>query len=93
MAAASPCPRTRPFACAGIATFLWLHTILAKANDVVRKQTALKADRSRRRCISLAVLMLAHIGISLLVLRSQQLWRNFLLISTSASQNVGCPCH
>ncbi len=72
--------------------FIWLNTVLVKANDVMRRQAALKQDRSRRRCISLAALMPVHIGLVLLLLRKQQLWMNFLLVSTAAVPMVSiCP--
>lgn len=76
--------------CAGIGMFLWLNMILLKANDALRKQAALKQDRSKRQCISLAALMALHIGCVLLVLRKQELWLNFLLISIAAVPTVGC---
>ncbi len=63
--------------------------ILAKADDLARKQAALKQDRSRRRCLGLAAVMLMHIGLVLLVLRREQLWTNFLLIGTAAVPTVG----
>lgn len=68
--------------------FIWLNMILAKANDTLRKQVALKQDRSQRQCISLAALMALHIGFVLLLFRRQELWLQFVLLGTSAVPTV-----
>ena len=76
---------------AGIAIFAWLTATLAKANEAMRRQVALKASRSRAACIGLAVAGLAHLPLVLGVwLPQHQLWRSLLL---SPQQSVSSVRH
>ena len=76
---------------AGIAIFAWLTATLAKANEAMRRQVALKASRSRAACIGLAVAGLAHLPLVLGVwLPQHQLWRNLLLSPQQSVSSVRC---
>lgn len=80
---------------AGIATYIWLNMILAKANETLRKQVALKQDCSKRQCVSLAALMGMHVAFILLLFRRQELWLQFALLGTASVPTVclwSLPC-
>ena len=69
--------------CLGLAVFAWLSLVVHKANDVLRKQVALKTEYSRLHCILLAVTLTCHVPIVLLCLRSDQLWHRFYFLTPS----------
>jgi ABC-type tungstate transport system substrate-binding protein len=62
--------------------------ILAKANETLRKQVALKQDCSKRQCVSLAALMGMHVAFILLLFRRQKLWLQFALLGTASVPTV-----
>ena len=66
--------------------------ILAKANETLRKQVALKQDCSKRQCMSLAALMAMHVAFILLLFRRQELWLQFALLGTTSIPTVHLRC-
>lgn len=76
----------------GLAVFAWLSLVLYKANEALRKQVALKADYNRLHCISLAGLLMCHVPVVLLCLRSEHLWQRFVLRDPSPVPLVRSAC-
>ncbi|CAI5490778.1 unnamed protein product [Closterium sp. Naga37s-1] len=64
----------------GFCTVVWLTATLFKANDFIRKQGALKADRNPVLLALVAVLLLAHVAVVNWLFWPEQLWRPLLLI-------------
>ncbi|CAI5939634.1 unnamed protein product [Closterium sp. NIES-65] len=64
----------------GFCTVVWLTATLFKANDFIRKQGALKADRNPVLLALAAVLLLAHVAVVNWLFWPEQLWRPLLLI-------------
>mmetsp|Transcript_3340 Transcript_3340/g.9680 ORF Transcript_3340/g.9680 Transcript_3340/m.9680 type:complete len:420 (-) Transcript_3340:2550-3809(-) len=65
----------------GIAIFVWLSLTLHRLHVVLRQQVALKGDRVRTVCLSLASITLMHVGLVLFVFPAQRLWKNLILIN------------
>lgn len=62
---------------------IWLIAALLKANDVIRRQAALKAERKPSVLFTLVFILVCHICAVHSLMKKQQLWRPLLLLPLS----------
>ena len=73
---------------AGLVTYAWLATVLWKANEVVRREAAMKADASKSTLLCLAAALALHPVAVLWMLQRQRLWRSFALLTPAEVPTV-----
>eukprot|EP00898_Chlorokybus_atmophyticus_P001522 jgi/Chlat1/2370/Chrsp17S02642 len=66
--------------CYGIITFGWLTLCLARVNELIRKQVALKEERELIALGWVSVLLLIHVGGVYYLFESEALWRPLVMI-------------
>ncbi|GBG62211.1 hypothetical protein CBR_g29409 [Chara braunii] len=64
----------------GFLVFLWLTAVLVKANDLIRRQTALKGDRRTLYLVAQMFCLSIHIGGVYWWYNSEELWKRLLLL-------------